>query len=72
MDHLKFGIFSTFFFFYNTLFYLLLVLTLETKISSSLTGINDLCYFIQLLLVRHQFKIAFFNELRQDPHSAIK
>ncbi|XP_073257117.1 trafficking protein particle complex subunit 11-like [Porites lutea] len=26
----------------------------------------------QLLLVRHQFKIAFFNELRQDPHSAIK
>ncbi|KAL9982030.1 hypothetical protein ACROYT_G010816 [Oculina patagonica] len=26
----------------------------------------------QLLLVRHQFKVAFFNELRQDPHSAIK
>ncbi|EDO31414.1 predicted protein [Nematostella vectensis] len=26
----------------------------------------------QLLLVRHQFKVAFFNELRQDPHSAVK
>ncbi|XP_044173925.1 trafficking protein particle complex subunit 11-like [Acropora millepora] len=26
----------------------------------------------QFLLVRHQFKVAFFNELRQDPHSAIK
>lgn len=71
MDHLKFETFSIFFF-NNTLYYLLLVLTPGIKISCSLSGINDLCYFIQLLLVRHQFKIAFFNELRQDPHSAIK
>lgn len=26
----------------------------------------------QLLFVRHQFKIAFFNELKQDTHTAIK
>ena len=26
----------------------------------------------QLLYVRHQFKIAFFNELRQDPTTALK
>ncbi|CAG2258149.1 TRAPPC11 [Mytilus edulis] len=26
----------------------------------------------QLLFVRHQFKIAFFNELKQDSHTAIK
>jgi len=24
------------------------------------------------LFVRHQFKIAFFNELKQDPHTAVK
>jgi len=28
--------------------------------------------FLQLLFVRHQFKIAFFNELKQDPHTAVK
>jgi len=27
---------------------------------------------VQLLFVRHQFKIAFFNELKQDPHTAVK
>lgn len=26
----------------------------------------------QLLFVRHQFKIAFFNELKQDSHTALK
>lgn len=26
----------------------------------------------QLLFVRHQFKVAFFNELKQDTHTAIK
>ena len=26
----------------------------------------------QLLFVRHQFKIAFYNELKQDTHTAIK
>jgi hypothetical protein len=26
----------------------------------------------QLLFVRHQFKIAFFNELKQDPHTSLK
>lgn len=26
----------------------------------------------QLLFSRHQFKVAFYNELRQDPHAALK
>ncbi len=26
----------------------------------------------QLLYVRHQFKIAFFSELKQDPNTALK
>jgi hypothetical protein len=26
----------------------------------------------QLLFVRHQYKIAFFNELKQDSHTALK
>lgn len=61
--------------FYLLLQYIVLFVTgvnFGKEISSSLSGIDDLYYFIQLLLVRHQFKIAFFNELRQDPHSAIK
>ena len=74
MDNLKF---LNFFYirFYLLLPYIVLFVTgvnFGKEISSSLSAINSLCYFIQLLLVRHQFKIAFFNELRQDPHSAIK
>jgi len=30
------------------------------------------CVCVQLLFIRHQFKIAFFNELKQDPHTAVK
>lgn len=38
----------------------------------TLAGNQSSYYVFQLLFVRHQFKIAFFNELKQDTHTAIK
>lgn len=50
-----------------------------SKFYISITGFSrvgphifDIFLSLQLLFVRHQFKVAFFSELKQDTHTAIK
>lgn len=50
--------------------------TFSTCCFASCSDGNDIgrecCFLLQLLLVRHEFKIAFFGELKKDPALALK
>ena len=34
--------------------------------------VSKLAFLLQLLYVRHMFKIGFYNEMKQDPQTALK
>lgn len=44
----------------------------DRSVGTQMCSVHCTWLCVQLLFVRHQFKIAFFNELKQDPHTSVK